>query len=393
MMALKGGAEKVTVVGEETPAAGRGSGQEWRGLPVRVVPAHDALTGIEADDRVLVLSALVLPTDRLLAALVREAQETGRPAVAVPGSAGRTGGAVGPAVLSAGELLDATTTRGGLVEAVRAGLGSARDTGTAVRTAEYRRIDDAAALAATEEELYASLHSIADGYVDRVLNRRLSRWVTRRIIGLPIAPNQVTCFHFFLGMLAAWLFWGSVYWQHVLGALLFQLSVALDCTDGEVARLKYQSSKFGSWLDVAADNVVTIAIFAAVAKQVGVHLGAGLGLTLGALSVTGVLASVGVVYSMARLQTARQPGEASALAATNRFASHHQTSSTTKATLVEAVINEATSRDFSVIVVAFALAGRLEWFAWLAAIGSHLFWMVFAVIQFSLFRKVDAKAR
>ena len=35
-----------------------------------------------------------------------------------------------------------------------------------------------------------------------------------------------------------------------------------------------------------------------------------------------------------------------------------------------------TNRDFSVILVFFALLGRLDWFLWLAALGSNIFWMV-----------------
>ena len=36
------------------------------------------------------------------------------------------------------------------------------------------------------------------------------------------------------------------------------------------------------------------------------------------------------------------------------------------------------SRDFSLVLLFFALVGKLEWFLWLAAIGSNLFWVVLA---------------
>src|SRR5688500_8648703 len=100
---------------------------------------------------------------------------------------------------------------------------------------------------------------MTDGYVGRVFNRRISGWFTRRVINLPVSPNHVTLLHFALGLAGAALLWQAAPWQHLLGALLFQLSVALDCSDGEIARLKYQHSALGSWLDVAADNVVNIA--------------------------------------------------------------------------------------------------------------------------------------
>jgi hypothetical protein len=96
---------------------------------------------------------------------------------------------------------------------------------------------------------------------------------------------------------------------------------------------------------------------------------------------------------MARLQDRRRPGEASTLAATNRLSNNDQASAAAEGSLVDKIINEATSRDFSVLVVAFALVGRLEWFAWLAAIGSHIFWVTFAVIQLSLLRAANAESR
>ena len=257
----------------------------------------------------------------------------------------------------------------------------------------YRRLDTREALAEVDREMYRGLTSVTDGYVDRVFNRRISGWFTRRIINLPITPNQVTWFHFSLGLFAAWLFWQSAYWQHLLGAAFLQLSVALDCSDGEVARLKYQFSKFGGWLDVWTDNIVNIAVFVAIAHAAASQLGVPLSLRLGGLALLGVLMSVLVVFTMAKLQNRRRPGEASSLAVTNRFSSDDQASRREKPTLLEVVMNEATSRDFSVLIVLCAVLGRLEWFAWLAGIGSHVFWMAFAVVQLSMLRTANAQSR
>jgi phosphatidylglycerophosphate synthase len=257
---------------------------------------------------------------------------------------------------------------------------------------EYRRIDSQEALRGADRAMYVGLTSISDGWVDRVFNRHISGWFTRRIINLPITPNGVTWFHFSLGLLAAALFWQGEYWQHALGAVLFQLSVALDCSDGEVARLKFQFSAFGSRLDVITDNIVTVAVFAAIAKAAAVHLGLPTALMLGALMVTGVLMSVLVVFSLAKMLERRRPGEVSSLAVTNRLSSNDQRSAA-QSTLVDKVINEATSRDFSVLVVAFALINHLEWFAWLAGIGSHVFWIVFGLVQLSMLRAPNAQTR
>jgi phosphatidylglycerophosphate synthase len=385
LAAWKAGAKEVIVVARDEEAAARWAASEV-GLPVPVrVVADAAFAPAAVVGPILVLSAQVLPGRGALERLLTAAEHTGTSTAAVSPSAGCRG----PAVLSPDDLARASAGAERASEAVQRTLeasGSADDL-------PYRRIDSPQALAEADRDLYRGLTSVTDGYVDRVFNRRISRWFTRRVINLPVTPNHVTWLHFSLGLLAAWLFWQGPYAQQIVGAFLFQLSVALDCSDGEIARLKYQFSKFGSWLDVATDNVVTVAIFAAVAKAAAVRLGAPAAAALGVLMVTGVLMCVLVIFTMAKLQDRQRPGEASSLAATNRLSGSDQAVSGRKPTLVDAVINEATSRDFSVLVVAFALIGRLEWLAWLAAVGSHLFWMVFAVIQLSYLRTADAQSR
>jgi hypothetical protein len=133
-------------------------------------------------------------------------------------------------------------------------------------------------------------------------------------------------------------------------------------------------------------------VFVAVAKSVYVRYGLQLGLTLGTMMVTGVLMCIAVVFAMAKLLEKHQPGEASTLSVTNRLSSNDQATTQKQATVVDRVINEATSRDFSVLVVACALVGRLDWFAWLAAVGSHVFWITFGAIQWSMLRVRNAKS-
>lgn len=335
-----------------------------------------------AEDQVLILGTGALTSDAELRALVELARSTNQ-SVLLACSANSFPIA---AVLPTRDL--PILRGGGLAELLRQGTVIARH----CETDAVHLLTSEAALHAADRWLYSDLFSITDGYVDRVFNRHISRWVTRRIINLPISPNQVTYTHFALGLLAAFLFWQDRYLLNVLGAALFQFSVALDCTDGEVARLKYQFSKLGSWLDVAADNVVTVAVFIAVAHSALTEFGPQLATLLGVSAVFGVVMCVLVVFSMARLLDSRG-GSASTLAVTNRLSSTDQVRRLDAGrSLVERVLNEATSRDFSVIVVAFAFAGRLEWFAWLAAVGSHVFWIIFAIIQAQLFRSENAQS-
>ena len=52
---------------------------------------------------------------------------------------------------------------------------------------------------------------------------------------------------------------------------------------------------------------------------------------------------------------------------------------------LRSVFERIASRDFLYLVLALALARRLEWFLWTAAVGSHLFWA--SLVLVSLARK------
>lgn len=380
LTAWRAGAQQAVIVAQNADTAG-----SWRRseqglpIPVTVLTAGEIPPQASPDDLVFVLAAQVHAPVASLERLLHYARAMDR---SVRFDATQTGG-VAPAVIRGAD---------------RTGLDVSQYLRTAdidelpLEGSQVRRLDTAEALRKADRDMYRGLTSISDGYIDRVFNRHISGWFTRRIINYPITPNQVTWFHFSLGLLGAWLFWQGAYWQCVLGALLFQLSVALDCSDGEVARLKFQFSKFGSWLDVAADNIVTLAVFVAVAKAVYVRYGLQLGITLGTMMVTGVLMCIAMVFAMAKLLEQRKPGEASSLAVTNRLSTNDQGKLQKQETIVDKVINEATSRDFSVLVVACALTGRLDWFAWLAAVGSHVFWIAFGAIQWSMLRVRNAKS-
>lgn len=372
LTAWRAGASEAVVVARDAEAAARWSASEQKlPIPVRVITPDQSLPTAGPEDLALIQAAQIHTSTAGLEALVQSAADL-RP---------------GEALVAEGFPLPAVV-RALSVERV-SDLRAIAARPAALPAGSVRALDSMETLRRVDRDMYRGLTSISDGYIDRVFNRHISGWFTRRIINLPVTPNGVTWLHFSLGMLGAWLFWQGQPWQVVLGAVLFQLSVALDCSDGEVARLKFQFSKFGSWLDVITDNIVTIAVFVAVARSVYVRYGVTLGLTLGALMVTGVLMCVLVVFSMAKLQERRRPGEASTLSVTNRLSSSDQGKNEKQTSLVEAVINEATSRDFSVLVVACALTGRLDWFAWLAAIGSHVFWIVFAAVQWSMLRRTN----
>lgn len=90
--------------------------------------------------------------------------------------------------------------------------------------------------------------------------RRLSPHLTRLLIPTPVTANGVTV----LMMVAGWAAAGALLlpglWGALLGALLAQLQMLLDCSDGEVARWKGLSGPVGVFLDKVGHYTVEGAI-------------------------------------------------------------------------------------------------------------------------------------
>ena len=93
-----------------------------------------------------------------------------------------------------------------------------------------------------------------DGPVSRYLNRPISNRITKQIANFPVKPNHISLVSFLLSLLAAIIIAFKGYSFLVLGALLAQLSSILDGCDGEVARLKNITSKYGGWFDQILDR-------------------------------------------------------------------------------------------------------------------------------------------
>jgi phosphatidylglycerophosphate synthase len=218
-------------------------------------------------------------------------------------------------------------------------------------------ITDEASARRVEREYWQSLTSRSDGWVDRRFNRPVGRWLSRALVGTQVTPNQVSVVAILMGLVSGALFSLGSWWSGVWGALLLQASAILDCVDGDLARAQYRESAWGKWLDLVGDQVVHLAVF----------LGLGLGLWrsgAGApLAMLGIVAAVGVVLSfLVVLRAWMQPG---------RRGSGR----------IQRWIDATTNRDFSVLLIGFALGGVLDWFLWLAAIGSQLFWIIALAIQ------------
>jgi len=223
----------------------------------------------------------------------------------------------------------------------------------------YQDVHDAADVKAAEKKLFNSLKGEFEGFVDRFFNRKVSRWFTRIFLVAGFSPNAITIVASLIGLAAAAGFGVGTYSAGIIAALLFQLAAIIDCCDGEVARLTFTESPFGAWLDIAMDNVVHMAIFAGIAVGSYLHLagsdGAWVSLALGAAAVLGNGLSFWLVTRAQKIKAA-SGWKTPVQAAWSDF-----------------MLKNVASRDFSVVVLIFAVLGKLDWFLWMAAIGSVVF--------------------
>jgi phosphatidylglycerophosphate synthase len=234
-----------------------------------------------------------------------------------------------------------------------------------------RRLTPMTAIATTEHSLLLSLENPRDGRVDTYINRKISRHITRWLLRTPLTPNQVTVLSCLVGILGALCFSPGGYWGPVLGALLLQFSVVLDCCDGEIARVKFMESPLGDWLDIVCDTIVSIAIFLGIGVAVWHNGASHLALLLaGVLALGGLLAFPFVTLA----ERTEALGERR-----NGWEDH----------VIKKLLSSLTTRDFSVVVVGSALAGKLNWFLWGAALGAHVFWLLLAWLLFRAGRLVE----
>jgi CDP-alcohol phosphatidyltransferase len=107
-----------------------------------------------------------------------------------------------------------------------------------------------------EWRLLTSLPKRHQGATDALLNWRLSLPITRSLACTRLRPNHVTAIATVLGVIACGLVLGRTAIGLAAAGVLLQLHSVLDSCDGELARLRYQFSRLGEWLDNTTDELV-----------------------------------------------------------------------------------------------------------------------------------------
>jgi phosphatidylglycerophosphate synthase len=207
-----------------------------------------------------------------------------------------------------------------------------------------------------EQTLLRALDNPRDGYLDRILHRRLSRPLTRFLLRTPLSPNAVTVVGIALGAAGGAVLALPGTLAVVAAVVLLTASAVLDCSDGELARIRCAESRLGHWLDVSGDTVVHVAVLGGIAARIA-RAGSAPGWpVLGAL-LLGVLGAFAVITWSEETEARR----CRVVAWENR--------------LLDGVLSPLTTRDWHVFPVLFALAGRLDLLVPAAAAGAHAFWI------------------
>jgi len=146
---------------------------------------------------------------------------------------------------------EAAAGRHALTDGIRALARLGRVKAIDIGDAQWVDVDDAPALREARRRLLRGLPSARDGLISRLVNRRVSVPLSGALAALPISPNAVSVTSFLVAVAAAL---GFAQGSWLAAGLLAQAASILDGVDGEIARLKFQASRYGAYFDAILDR-------------------------------------------------------------------------------------------------------------------------------------------
>jgi phosphatidylglycerophosphate synthase len=227
-------------------------------------------------------------------------------------------------------------------------------------------IKSAEDLRRAEDWLLASLIKDTEGFMSRHVERRISLAISRRLASTRVTPNAMTLVSVAVGIVGAGLFLSSRPAVQLAGALLVLAHSILDGCDGELARLKFQESRFGGVLDFWGDNVVHSALFAAIAVEWSRSIGETWPLLPGVAAILGALLSAFFVY----MHTMAHVREGPLFTHVSRE----------RGSPFSRVADALARRDFLYLLVLLAAFGKSHWFLALAAAGAPMYFFLLVVL-------------
>src|SRR6185295_8374872 len=226
-----------------------------------------------------------------------------------------------------------------------------------------------ASLPAAEQTIRRSSYKNTDAKIAR-FNRRMSLPISIALIPTPLTPNQLSVMLVAIGFYSAWLFSNGHYQAGVLGAFLSLAASVLDGCDGEIARLKYQESALGCWIETFGDYSYYIAIFVGLTVGAVRQTGWEIFYWLGAVALVGTLVAFALLIYLRTRITAGQPERLHAIAK-----ARYKSEPTFWSRIIWRISFVATRAAMPYGIMAFALVNLLPGIVVLAAIGANIYWI------------------
>jgi phosphatidylglycerophosphate synthase len=248
------------------------------------------------------------------------------------------------------------------------------------------RIVEAADLPQAEFTLRRSSYKDTDAKVAR-FNRKISVPISVALIRTPLTANQLSVILVAVGFYSGWLFGIGHYWTGVLAGFLSLAASIVDGCDGEIARLKYQESALGCWIETFGDYSYYFAVFIGLTVGAVHQTGWELFYWVGAAALAGTVLTFGLlIYLRARI-TNGQPNRLHAVARA-RF----KAEPTLWARVIWRISFVATRAAMPYGIMAFALLNILPGIIFLAAIGANVYWVSLLLKLKDLLREEEAVA-
>lgn len=255
---------------------------------------------------------------------------------------------------------------GGIAQATRAAVAIALPYAGFTAGADSPR-----SLRRAERRLVRSLRKPGDGLASRTINRHISLPITHLLARTSIRPNHITLFALALALAGAIALSRGGYAAGVVGMLLVELGSILDGCDGELARLRFEFSRTGQWLDTTVDDLANIAYITGVTANL-MDAGVTWAVPVAAIGLGCFLVTQVVQYAL--LAFVYKSGDLAAIPWALQTGG-------------EGVVPKLAKRDFLVTVFfGFALVDQLAWILGVFATGAAGFLVI-------LFARLIAGAR
>ena len=96
--------------------------------------------------------------------------------------------------------------------------------------------------------------------VNRYIQDPIAKQIVRFLKNTPITPNQVTYFSVLVGFASGYTFSFASPASLILGGILLEATLVLDCVDGQLARAKDMASEWGRLIDGIAGYIAYLAV-------------------------------------------------------------------------------------------------------------------------------------